>query len=133
MSEHTDRNMPSREELVAATARPMPRSFVLVSAIFAIIGILVFIIGAFKGGTEDTGFLPIADYYHDFRMWAYTQTGDHDCRDVLTGSYWVQQTGPTTYAALSPADEAALFVNADNENVPVDKAVDYVVNAVRSR
>ena len=52
MSEHTDRDMPGREELVAATGRPMPRSFVIVSAIFGIIGILVFIIGAFKGDSR---------------------------------------------------------------------------------
>lgn len=49
MSTHTDLDMPSREELIASTARPMPRMFTVVSAIFAIIGALVFIIGAFKG------------------------------------------------------------------------------------
>jgi hypothetical protein len=80
-------------------------------------------IGAFKGGTEDLGFLPIADYYHDFRLWAYTQTGDNDCREVITGTYWVDQTSPTTYVKLSPAAEALRFVNFDKEDVPVDKRV----------
>ncbi|HEY9515464.1 MAG TPA: hypothetical protein VIQ74_07265, partial [Gemmatimonadaceae bacterium] len=49
MSNHTDLDMPSREELIAATSRPMPRWFTLVSAVFAIIGVLVFVIGAFQG------------------------------------------------------------------------------------
>src|SRR5581483_646677 len=46
---HTDLDMPSREELVAATARPMPRAVTTVSAALAIIGILVFVIGALTG------------------------------------------------------------------------------------
>jgi hypothetical protein len=46
---HTDLDMPSREELVAATARPMPRWVTTVSAALAIIGTLVFVIGALAG------------------------------------------------------------------------------------
>ncbi len=49
MSEHTDRDMPGRGEVVAATSRPMPHSFTLISAVFAIIGIVVFLFGAFTG------------------------------------------------------------------------------------
>ncbi len=78
-------------------------------------------IGAFKGGPEDGGFLPLADYYHDFRLWAYTQTGDHDCREVITADYWVKQTGPVTYVPLTPAQEVAEFKNFDDENVQIDK------------
>lgn len=78
-------------------------------------------IGAFKAGTEETGFLPIADYYHDYRLWAYTQTGDRDCREVMTGRYWVAQTGPAAYEKLTEAQELALFVNGDKEDIELDK------------
>jgi hypothetical protein len=79
-------------------------------------------IGAFKGGPEDRGFLPIADYYNDFRLWAYSQTGDSDCREVITGTYWVGQTSPTTYARLSPEAEALLPDGfGDKEGIPLDK------------
>ena len=48
MSTH-NLDTPDREELVASTSRPMPRAFTVVSAIFAIIGALVFIVGVFSG------------------------------------------------------------------------------------
>ncbi|HJU88829.1 MAG TPA: hypothetical protein VJ672_05515 [Gemmatimonadaceae bacterium] len=40
---------PSREEIVAATSRPVPRSMFVAFAVLAIIGALVFIIGAVTG------------------------------------------------------------------------------------
>ena len=51
MSSHatTDRDMPSREELVRLTSKPMPPWVTRWSAIFAIIGLIAFLIGAFTG------------------------------------------------------------------------------------
>ncbi|MGH7623898.1 MAG: hypothetical protein ACREOJ_01100, partial [Gemmatimonadaceae bacterium] len=49
MSQHSDLDMPSRETLVAATSTPMPRWVTLVSGSFAIIGVIVFIVGAIGG------------------------------------------------------------------------------------
>ena len=46
-SHHID--TPVREDVVAATARPMPRAVTVVSALLALIGAAVFIIGAFMG------------------------------------------------------------------------------------
>lgn len=44
---HTDRDMPSREELVRLTSKPMPRWVTTVSTLFAVIGAVVFLIGVF--------------------------------------------------------------------------------------
>lgn len=49
MSMHSDLDMPSREEIVAATSAPMPRWFTATSLVFAIIGAAVFLVGAFSG------------------------------------------------------------------------------------
>ncbi|HEU4641737.1 MAG TPA: hypothetical protein VFS44_04715 [Gemmatimonadaceae bacterium] len=49
MTQHTDFDMPSAEVIAAQTARPMPRMVTIISAVFAIIGALVFIIGAVTG------------------------------------------------------------------------------------
>lgn len=49
MSLHTDRDMPSRAEIVAATSRPMPRWVTTVSAAFAIVGAVTFLVGAVLG------------------------------------------------------------------------------------
>ena len=48
MSLHAVR-VPTREEVLSATARPLPKSLYLVSAVLAAIGALVFLIGAFTG------------------------------------------------------------------------------------
>jgi hypothetical protein len=49
MSAHGHAPLPTREELVAMTAKPVPRAMFLASAILAAIGALVFIIGALTG------------------------------------------------------------------------------------
>ena len=48
MSLHQVR-VPTREEVLAATSRPLPRSIYLISAVLAVVGALVFLIGAFTG------------------------------------------------------------------------------------
>lgn len=49
MSIHSDLDMPNRDQLVADTARPMPRWVTVGSTILALIGVVVFLIGAFMG------------------------------------------------------------------------------------
>ena len=49
MSMHSDLDMPNRDQLVADTARPMPRWVTMGSTILALIGVVVFLIGAFMG------------------------------------------------------------------------------------
>ena len=49
MSIHHEPKLPSRAELVAATSRPIPKAFTLLSAVLAAIGTLVFLVGAFTG------------------------------------------------------------------------------------
>jgi hypothetical protein len=57
-------------------------------------------VGSLKSG-EDQGQIPLADYYDDYALYAYTQTGDHDAREVLTANYFVQRgANPTTYTAV---------------------------------
>ena len=41
--------VPTRDEILAATSRPLPKSIYLVSAALAVVGTLVFLIGAFTG------------------------------------------------------------------------------------
>src|SRR5688500_13909877 len=48
MSLHNVR-IPTREEILAATSRPLPRSIYFISAALAVIGTLVFLFGAFTG------------------------------------------------------------------------------------
>lgn len=74
-------------------------------------------LGSFKGGPEDAGFLAVADYYNDYRLFAWTQIDDHDAREAMTAQYFVAQDGPTDYRALSAAEEDALFVGAGTESV----------------
>jgi hypothetical protein len=49
MSAHHDAHLPSRDELLGATARPIGRGVKLASAIFAAIGALVFLFGVIQG------------------------------------------------------------------------------------
>ncbi|HEU4565666.1 MAG TPA: hypothetical protein VFS05_13485 [Gemmatimonadaceae bacterium] len=49
MSNHHEPRALTREEIAAATARPIPRGLTLLSAALAIVGTLVFIIGAVTG------------------------------------------------------------------------------------
>ena len=49
MSAHHDAHVLTREEILSATARPIGRGVKLASAIFAVIGALVFVFGAIRG------------------------------------------------------------------------------------
>ena len=49
MSVHHDAHLPTREELLRATARPIGRGVKLASAIFAAIGALIFLVGVIQG------------------------------------------------------------------------------------
>lgn len=49
-------------------------------------------------GGPPPGPIPLANYTHDYALFVYTQTGNHDARDVLLADYHVQFTeGPTKY------------------------------------
>ena len=57
--------------------------------------------GSLKSG-EDQGQIPLADYYDDYAMFAYSHTDDHDVRSVLTADFFAQRSGsnPTVYTAV---------------------------------
>jgi hypothetical protein len=58
---------------------------------------------------EDQGAIPLADYYDDYALYAWSQTDDHDARSVITADYYVQRlTNPTRYqqAASLPNTQA---------------------------
>ncbi|WP_395856993.1 hypothetical protein [Cystobacter fuscus] len=58
-------------------------------------------VGTFKAGPEDTGSNPLADYYDDYALYAYTQLDDHDAREVMTAKYYVRrESNPTRYTAV---------------------------------
>jgi hypothetical protein len=46
---HDDAHLPSREEIAAATDRPLPKSLTTISLVLAAIGAVVFLVGAFSG------------------------------------------------------------------------------------
>jgi hypothetical protein len=47
MTQHQDFHMPSREEILAGTSRPLPARLRLLCIVFAVVGLLVFVIGLF--------------------------------------------------------------------------------------
>ncbi|MFN3202371.1 MAG: hypothetical protein ACE366_28490 [Bradymonadia bacterium] len=57
---------------------------------------------AVKSG-EDAGDIPLGDYYDDYQLWAYTQSGDRDAREVLTAQYFVTQDreDPTEFSTFT--------------------------------
>lgn len=58
-------------------------------------------VGSLKEG-EDGGGIPLADYYDDYALFAYSQTDDHDAREILTGDYFVRrEIDPTRYTKVS--------------------------------
>ncbi|RKH26278.1 hypothetical protein D7V77_15035 [Corallococcus sp. CA041A] len=59
-------------------------------------------VGSIKSG-EDAGIIPLADYYDDYALFTWSQTDDHDARDVLTASFYVKRSGssPTTYTTAN--------------------------------
>ena len=46
---HEHVHVPTREEILAGTSRPLPRSLYTLAIVLAAIGALVFIVGAFMG------------------------------------------------------------------------------------
>ena len=57
-------------------------------------------VGSLKAG-EDAGGIPLADYYDDYAMFAYSQIDDHDAREILTGSFFVRRDiNPTRYTQV---------------------------------
>lgn len=58
-------------------------------------------LGSLKEG-EDKGGVPLADYYDDYALFAYSQTDDHDAREVLTADFFVRRTtNPTRYTRVA--------------------------------
>ncbi len=58
-------------------------------------------VGSLKDG-EDKGGVPLADYYDDYNLFAYTQTDDHDAREVLTADFFVRRdVNPTRYSKVA--------------------------------
>jgi len=66
-------------------------------------------VGSLKAG-EDSGGIPLADYYDDYALFAYSQTDDHDAREVMTGDFFVRRdVNPTRYTKV--ASLASQFVD----------------------
>jgi hypothetical protein len=61
-------------------------------------------VGTLKQG-EDEGGLPLADYYDDYALFAWSQLDDHDARDVLTADFFVARAAnPTRYTRTETTD-----------------------------
>lgn len=58
-------------------------------------------VGSLKAG-EDKGGVEFADYYDDYSLFAYSQTDDHDAREVLTADFFVKRDiNPTRYTKVT--------------------------------
>jgi hypothetical protein len=58
-------------------------------------------VGSLKAG-EDKGGVEFADYYDDYALFAYSQTDDHDAREVLTADFFVRRdVNPTRYTKVT--------------------------------
>lgn len=59
---------------------------------------------AIKAG-EDSGPIPLGDYYDDYALFVYTQMDDHDAREVLTADFFVtRRKNPTRYEIAGSSD-----------------------------
>ncbi len=55
-------------------------------------------VGTLKAGEDQAPFAPLADYYADYHLYAWSSTDDHDARDVLTADFTVGRSAmPTKY------------------------------------
>lgn len=66
-------------------------------------------LSAIKAG-EESGQIPLADYYDDYNLYVWTQIDDHDVREALTADYFVRRSG-TTYTAGNPTGEQNVVRN----------------------
>ena len=78
-------------------------------------------LGAFKSG-EDQGGIPLADYYDDYHLFAYSQMDGHDAREVLTAQFFVIRTPtdgvtPTTYTQVTDKPATQFVVLARRAGV----------------
>jgi hypothetical protein len=86
-------------------------------------------VGSLKAGPEDTGIVPLADYYDDYNLFTWSQIDDHDAREVLTANYYVTRTGsnPTVYAAATTAPLEAVDLPHRAGNLTTGWALGYFV------
>jgi hypothetical protein len=57
-------------------------------------------VGTLKTG-EDQGIIGLADYYDDYALFAWSQTADHDAREVITADFFVKRdVNPTRYSKV---------------------------------
>jgi hypothetical protein len=57
-------------------------------------------LSSIKSG-DDPGVIPLADYEPDYALFVYTQTDDHDAREVLTANYFVKRVPPSSDGSAS--------------------------------
>lgn len=74
-------------------------------------------VGTLKTG-EDPGIIGLADYYDDYALFAWSQTGDHDARDVLTADFFVRrEANPTRYSKVTTIGSQRVEVARRNGNL----------------
>ncbi len=59
-------------------------------------------VGTLKAGEDAAAFAPLADYYADYHLFAWSNTDDHDARDILTADYTIARTPPPTQYMKAP-------------------------------
>ncbi|ATB38549.1 hypothetical protein CYFUS_003984 [Cystobacter fuscus] len=66
-------------------------------------------VGSLKEG-EDEGAIPLADYYDDYALYAYSQLDDHDAREVMTAKYFVRRESNPTRYSMTTKPNSMLYV-----------------------
>ncbi len=84
-------------------------------------------VGSLKQG-EDPGAIPLSDYYDDYALFAWSQTDDHDAREVLTADFFVRRlTGPTRYEKVQALASQKCDQAHRAGNMTTDWALTYFV------
>lgn len=63
-------------------------------------------LASIKAG-EGEGDIPLGDYFDDYAYFVYTQTGDRDAREVLTGNYFVAEVRTDKGTVYEPWNRTA--------------------------
>jgi len=81
---------------------------------------------AIKSG-EGAGDIPLADYFDDYNLFVYTQSGDRDARDVLLAQYFVERIDGehTTYRPFdrTPVEDVKARGRDVGQLVPANRRV----------
>lgn len=72
---------------------------------------------------EEGGEIPLGDYFDDYRLFVWTQSGDRDVRDLLLAQYFVRPNDSGVWEPVTPTPlaEYAIYGILGAQIVPIDR------------